>query len=347
MTNNLLRDIGQYFTPPKIPFGGWDAQRTTLEDARVVLFGVPFDGTATYGGGSEYGPWAIRETSAKQIETYSSVHNYDPYADVGIFDLGDFRFGRVYPHDRELIYTPPLTDRKVSKQQIAAAKKRVNRAVERLKHLEHITRRIREEGKVPLMLGGEHLVSLWTLRAVLNEEPVLLWFDAHLDCKEEYLEVAFSHTTPLYYLLAGNPCITGDSVFQIGIRQGSPDEYENAYSAGVNVYKAFSRDGFLFEGRRFERLKSDITKSTAGRNVAISFDIDVFDASLTPCTGTPSYGGMQRHHAAQLIDAISPDAQIIYLDFVETSSDGEDTREGTLATEMLVDHMLAHKSLRR
>lgn len=343
-----LRDLSNYFKPPEVPFGGWDAPKTALEDAKVVLFGVPFDGTATYRGGSEYGPWAIRDTSAFQIETYSRPRRYDPYKDVGVFDMGDFDFGKVCATDRELIYTPPLTKGKVSKKQVTAARRRVNRAIERLKQLEYITGAIRAAGKVPFMLGGEHLVSLFTLRGVAEEDPVLLHFDAHGDNKEQYLGVRYSHTTPFYHLTHDARGIRGCDIMQIGIRQGSEDEFENAKESGIRVYEALDENfASLFDGERFEHVKNDITSFTAGRKVGISFDIDALDACYTSFTGTPYPGGMTPAQACQMIGSVNPTAEIIYLDFMETASDGRNTMEGSIATQIILDAMLAHPSLRR
>lgn len=347
MTNAslLIQDLTSYFKSPEIPFGGLDAPQIPA-DAMVVLFGVPFDGTATYHGGAEYGPWAIRDTSAKQIETYSRPKRYTPYMDVGIVDLGNFDFGIVMLGDNELIYTPPL--REATEKEIRNAKQRVNRALRKMRNLTYITRELREKGKVPLMLGGEHLVSLFTLRGVAHENPVLLHFDAHGDNKAEYLGVRYSHTTPIYHLVHGRPRIPGRNIMQIGIRQGSDDEFENAEKAGIRLYEALDENfESLFDGERFMTLKEDIRQFTEGRKVAITFDIDALDAAYTPFTGTPYAGGMTPAQACQLIGSIAPNAEIIYLDFVETASDGKNTMEGSIATQIILDAMLAHRSLRR
>ncbi len=349
----LLKELSSYFIPPKktragLPFGGWDAPQTSFEDAKVVVYGVPFEGTATYGNdkaSSVYGPWAIRKTSGEQIETYVIDVNYDPYSDVGVFDLGDYKLPPVHHDDRKLIYDPPL--KSATKKEITEAKKRVHKVVAKLKELQYVTQTLRNADKVPLMLGGEHLISLWPLNCVGREKPVVLHFDAHMDMKEEYLGVRYSHTTPMYYALFHDGSrfyepVKGNDFIQIGIRQGSRDELENARKAGVVVYFYEA----LHKPETFDMIKNDIFKHTKQRKVYITFDIDALDSCYTPFTGTPEPSGMTPYQAYELIDAISPDAKIIGMDMMEVSSDGVNTIEGTVATELIL-RMLAHPSLRK
>ena len=138
MNNALRAYIAKNFVPPQktgamVAFGN-PPEQCRYEDAKIVLFGVPFDGTATYGGGSEYGPQVIRDASSWQIETYSCTSDYNPYD--GIYDIGDFNFGKVLKGDRELIYTPHLRNKAASKKEVREANSIVDRAVNELKRLE-------------------------------------------------------------------------------------------------------------------------------------------------------------------------------------------------------------------
>jgi len=174
----------------------------------------------------------------------------------------------VRPNDRKLIYEPPLIP--ATKRAREKARARVNRAVEALEYLEKTTEMLRDAGKVPLMLGGEHLVSLWPLRGVAREEPVVLQFDAHMDMKAEYLDVKYSHTTPMYHALYGDKPITSKFV-QIGIRQGSRDEEENARGKDVVVFDAWRVRGSFSQPHK--PLTDVIEELTKGKKVYIPFDI--------------------------------------------------------------------------
>jgi agmatinase len=349
---SLLKRLSKYFVPPeKTPaaeqFGGSDAMCTSFEDAKVVVYGVPFEGTATYGNSrasSVYGPWAIRKTSAEQIETYVRDKDFDPYADVGIFDLGDLRLPKIYDDDRKLVYDPPL--KHATKMEIANARRRVNKAIHVLSYLQEFTEMLRGAGKVPVMLGGEHLVTLWPLKAVTEYEPgpVVLHFDAHMDMKRTYLGMSYSHTTPMYHALYGEMfrSINGNNFVQIGIRQGSRDEFENAEKKHATVF-SFE---FINDPKKFDKMLNTINDVTKQRKVYITFDIDALDSCYTPFTGTPEPFGMTPYQAYEIIGAINEDAKIIGMDMMEVASDGVNTIEGTVATQLLL-RMLAHPSLRK
>ena len=132
------------------------------EDAKLVLFGAPFDSTTSYRPGTRFGPSAIRHESFG-IETYSPYQDLD-LEDYSIFDSGDL----------ELSF---------GNSELALA------------DIEDRTSIILEDGKLPLMIGGEHLVTLGTVRSVLKRYPDLhvIQFDAHADLRQEYLGAPLSH----------------------------------------------------------------------------------------------------------------------------------------------------------
>lgn len=342
----LLRELKKYFKPPektkaRQAFGGFDAAETSFAGAKVIVYGVPFECTQTYHAGSHYGPWAIRDVTGNQLEPFVIDQGIDPYAVVGVFDLGDFLLPPVYRDDRKLIYDIMHPSIKATKRQIEAAKSRVNRAVEKLGDLERITEMLRNEGKTPLMLGGEHMISLWPVRGVSKESPVVLHFDAHRDMKHEYLGVKNSHVTFMYHAVNGDKPINGANVVQIGIRQASPDEILNAERAFVKSFHALN-----LSDRMIEKLCAFLGDFTAGRNVYITLDMDVLDSCYVPFSGTPETFGMTPLQIYKLMDSVSPDARIIGMDVVETSSDGKSTIEGAVAAQ-IVYRMLCHPSLRR
>lgn len=224
------------------------------EEAKVVLFGAPFDSTTSNRPGTRFGSRAIRGESFG-LETYSPYLDKD-MTDYSFFDSGDLElcFG-----DTELA----------------------------LKQIEERTRIILEDGKFPLMLGGEHLVTLGAFRAVAQKYPELcvIHFDAHADLRDDYLGTKLSHACVL------RRCheIVGDGrIFQFGIRSGDREEF------------AWGKDHVTTRRFDFEGL-GDVIKALKGKPVYFTLDLDVLDPSVFPGTGTPEPGGVT---FLQLLDAV-------------------------------------------
>lgn len=161
------------------------------EEAKIILFGAPFDCTTSYRPGTRFGPSAIRKESYG-IESYSPYQDKDlidaPVADCGDLDLsfGDSRLA--------------------------------------LAQIEDFAREALAAGKIPFMTGGEHLVTLGAFRAAAEKYPdiSIIHFDAHADLRDEYLDVKFSHACVLRRCWE----IVGDGrIFQFGIRSGDREEF--------------------------------------------------------------------------------------------------------------------------
>ncbi|MEH6941120.1 agmatinase [Bacillus sp. JJ722] len=233
-------------------FIGCDAE---YEDAKIVLFGVPFDGTTSFRPGTRFGPSAIRSESFG-LETYS------PYQDKDLIDLSVFDSG-----DLELCFGNP---------------ERV------LNDIDARTSKILEDGKLPIMIGGEHLVTLGAVRAVAKKHPDLhiIHFDAHTDLRDDYLGEKLSHASVI------RRChdILGDGrIYQFGIRSGDQSEFK------------WSAEGHVFTNKfNFEGLK-EVVKEIGDKPVYLTVDLDVLDPSVFPGTGTPEAGGVT---FMQLLDAI-------------------------------------------
>ena len=162
-----------------------------FDEAKVVLFGAPYDSTTSFRPGTRFGPAAMRAESFG-IETYSMLQDRDIAEDAAVFDSGDI----------ELPFGAP--DRALDMIEARASE-------------------IIDTGKTPFLLGGEHLVTLGAVRAVANRHPDLavVHFDAHADLREDYLGVRLSHACVI------RRChdILGDGrIFQFGIRSGTRDE---------------------------------------------------------------------------------------------------------------------------
>lgn len=224
------------------------------QEAEAVLFGVPFDGTTSFRPGTRFGPSAIRNESFG-IETYSPYCEKD-LVDYSIFDGGDLElpFGNT---ERVLDMTTAYTAQILS------------------------------DGKLPVMLGGEHLVTLGTVRAVVEKYPDvhIIHFDAHTDLRTDYLGEELSHSTVMKRIWN----LVGDGrIHQFGIRSGERYEFEFA-KAHTEIHK-FDLNGFE---KTVEKLK--------GVPVYFSLDLDVLDPSVFCGTGTPEAGGVS---FKELLDAI-------------------------------------------
>ena len=271
---------------------------STYEESALVLFGAPFDGTTSYRPGARFAPAAIRG------ESYS-IETYSPYLDK---DLTDAEFAIFDGGDLELAFGNP------------------ERA---LGDIEAFTQKIIADGKLPVMLGGEHLVTLGAVRAVFKKYPDLciIHFDAHTDMRDDYLGEKLSHATVM------RRChdLLGDRrIFQFGIRSGTREEF--AFSKGRQFINKFD----------FSNL-SEVLKILTARNfpVYLSLDLDVLDPADFPGTGTPEAGGVS---FKELLDAVIDvcDLNVVAADINELSPPYDSSGKSTsLACKILREILLA------
>ena len=232
-------------------FIGCDAE---YNDAQIVLFGAPFDSTTSYRPGTRYGSSAIRHESFG-LETYSPYLDED-LTDYNIFDSGDL----------ELCF---------GSSELA------------LQDIEAHTNIILNDNKLPLMLGGEHLVTLGAFRSVLNKYPNvhIIHFDAHTDLRDDYLGAKLSHACVIRRC---HDLIGDGRIHQFCIRSGEREEFRFA-NEHTNLHK-YNFDGLL---ETVENLKDT--------PVYFTIDLDCLDPSAFPGTGTPEAGGVT---FMELLDAI-------------------------------------------
>ena len=217
----------------------------SYEESKIVLFGAPFDSTTSFRPGTRFASKAMRSESFG-IETYSPYQDGD-LEDFAVFDSGDLElpFGNT---------------------------QRV------LDQIEEHTAEILKDGKIPCMIGGEHLVTLGAMRAVVKQYPDvhIIHFDAHADLREDYLEERFSHATVLHRVWD----LVGDGkIFQFDIRSGDRSEF------------VWAKDHVFTNKFNFYGLK-EIVNQLQGKPVYFTLDLDVLDPSVFPGTGTPEAGGV-------------------------------------------------------
>lgn len=241
------------------------------EDSDIVIFGAPFDGTTSFRPGARFGSSAMRNES-EGIETYS------PYQDKDLSDI------RVYDGG-ELVLPFGNTENV-------------------LRIIENYCDKLISDGKTPVMLGGEHLITLGSIRAMVKKYPNLhvLHLDAHTDLREDYLGEKLSHACVIRRLWE----LLGDGrIIQFGIRSGEKHEFEFA-KTHTYLHK------FDFEG--FE----EKINALSGKPVYLTLDLDVLDPSVFCGTGTPEAGGVT---FKELMDALlkMKDLHIVGGDLCELS----------------------------
>ena len=241
-------------------------------DAEIVLFGAPFDSTTSYRPGARFGSSAIRHESFG-LETYSPYQDKD-LTDCRVFDCGDL----------ELCF---------------------GSAESALADIEDRTAKILSDDKLPILIGGEHLVTLGAVRAVCQKysDLYIIHFDAHADLRDDYLGQKLSHACVL------RRCheLVGDGhIFQFGIRSGDRDEFR--FAAEHTEMHKFSFDGLA---ETVEKLK--------GKNVYMTLDLDVLDPSIFPGTGTPEAGGVTFSELRDALELVCGSLNIVGCDANELS----------------------------
>lgn len=272
-------------------FIGCDAD---YKDARIVLFGAPFDSTTSFRPGTRFAPHAIRNESFG-LETYSPWLDRD-LEDISVFDSGDI----------ELC--------------IGSADKALDQISER-------TSTILADGKIPFMIGGEHLVTLGAFREVFKKYPNvhIIHFDAHTDLRDDYLDVKLSHACVI------RRChdLTGDGrIHQFGIRSGERPEWQWARAGHTDLHP-FSFDGL-----------AETVKGLGNVPVYFTIDLDVMDPSVFPGTGTPEYGGVTFMQLIEAIYTVCNSCNIVALDVNELCPPYDQTGASTAAACKIVRELL-------
>ena len=252
------------------------------KDSSVVIFSSPMDATCSFRPGTRFAGPAIRQDSIG-MEWYSPYFNMD-LKDYGTCDIGDLDL--------------PMGD--VEKD---------------LKEISRVTSLILKDGKKTMMVGGEHLVTLGTIREYVKKYKDLniIHFDAHTDLREEFLGRELSHATVLrkcYDLLDGG------TIYQFGIRSGDRSEFE---WAKTHIHQhLFDTEGL---DEAIEALKD--------KPVYITIDLDVLDPSVFPGTGTPEAGGITFKELEAAILKMRKLKNIVGADMVELSPDYDTSHVST------------------
>jgi len=255
-------------------FGGW---QKPFDKADYVVVGVPFDATSSYRRGARYAPLAIRVASLN-IESFSFSSGID-MEDLNIHDLGD-------------LHTSGNTEIT-------------------LKNLELTARDLIEIGKTPVLLGGEHTITLGAMRALGGKDTAVISLDAHLDLRHEHLGITTSHTSFMRRL---NEQVKPSQIVEVGTRAVCKEELSFAKQAGIQYFtmKEIQRRGIEATAKLVMKTIENCKK------IYLTVDFDVLDPAFAPAVQNPEPNGLSTQSMSALVSCLC-DKRLAGLDLVEVT----------------------------
>lgn len=251
-------------------FGDFSPEEMSYDSAAVAILPVPYDGTSTWIKGADRGPEALLEASY-------NLEFYDIETQTEVFRRG-------------IATLEPVTE--------ASSPEAMADEVERRMAT------ILSDGKFPVLIGGEHSVSIGAFRAVARRYPnlTILQLDAHSDMRDEYESSACNHACVMARAKELTPNIT-----QVGIRSTAREELHN-----INPKRTFYAHRIAEDDEWIERVSAQL-----GEEVYITIDLDVFDPAYLPSTGTPEPGGLSYREVMTLLRRVISEHRVVGLDVVE------------------------------
>ena len=251
-------------------YAGIPAENATYENSKVVLVTVPYDGPSTWGKGADKGPELFLDAS-ENMELYDIETDTEPYLQ-GVYMAGE-----------------------VSEK--SSPEKMVEAVYQKTKEL------VKDREKLFTLIGGEHSVSIGSIRAVGEEyhNLTVLQLDAHTDLRPEYHGSKNNHACAVFEANQKHKLV------QVGIR--SMDAEEKQYLPHKRVF-------FAHEIAKNDNWIKDVLDKVSG-NVYITIDLDAFDPSIAPSTGTPEPGGLQWYPTLKLLKKVFKKCNVVAFDIVE------------------------------
>ena len=251
-------------------YAGIPVENATYENSNVVLVKVHYDGTSTWGTGADKGPELFLDAS-ENMELYDIETDTEPYLQ-GVYMAGE-----------------------VSEK--SSPEKMVEAVYQKTKEL------VKDREKLFTLIGGEHSVSIGSIRAVGEEyhNLTVLQLDAHTDLRPEYHGSKNNHACAVFEANQKHKLV------QVGIR--SMDAEEKQYLPHKRVF-------FAHEIAKNDNWIKDVLDKVSG-NVYITIDLDAFDPSIAPSTGTPEPGGLQWYPTLKLLKKVFKKCNVVAFDIVE------------------------------
>ena len=275
-------------------YAGIPEEFSKLEKSKIVLIPVPFDGTSTWQKGSDKGPDAFLDASA-------NMELYDIETETEVYQQG------VYLADA-------ITENESPKKMVEAV------------HQE--TKKYIKKNKFVTIFGGEHSISIGTIRAFNEMFPSLtvLHIDAHADLRESYEGTKYNHACAVY------EASQTTNLIQVGIR--SMDIIEKTVMDEEKTY--FAHEMAIDDAW----MDSAIDQMTD--NVFITFDLDALDPSIMPSTGTPEPGGLLWYETLEFLKQVFTEKNVVGFDIVELCPNSKEKSSDFLAAKLFYK-MLSYK----
>ena len=257
---------------PSQNFAGLTYPYTDFETAKVVILPVPYDSTTEWHSGTREGPYAI-------INASHYLELYDIESDREFYKVG--------------IHTLPFI------QPV------LNSPWEMIQRVYQISADLLEQDKFVIMLGGEHSLTLGTVKALKDKytDLCVLQLDAHADLRDEYSGTKYNHACTMRRLFEYCP------ITQIGIRSLSQEEHRFAEQ---NNLRLFYNSTQMSDNELLQQILNSL-----GTNVYITIDLDVFDPSIMSAVGTPEPGGMQWHEVLNILKIVAQNKNVVGFDLME------------------------------
>ena len=278
-------------------YAGIPEKYTSLETAKIVLIPVPYDGTSTWQKGADKGPEAFLHASENMelfdIETGTEVYKQGVYL------------------------AQPVTEKTTPESMVDAVHKETKKYI--------------EKGKFVTIFGGEHSISIGTIRAFKDSfnNLTVLHIDAHADLRKEYEGSACNHACAVY------EASQTTNLIQVGIRSMDVSEMEVMDTS--KVYFAHDIQGKPWMEKALEQISG---------NVFITVDLDAFDPSIMPSTGTPEPGGLQWYETLDFLKKVFKEKNVVGFDIVELCPN-EDEKSSDFLAAKLYYKMLTYKFMKQ
>lgn len=291
----------------------------TPEESHVVIVPVPFEATTSYGGGTSKGPAAVLEAS-RQVDLYDHETGTPWSAGIAMLDIPK----NVVRWNREAKkYATPVIERGgVVDRATRAAAAKVDAIGERLNAWVYETvSELLDEGKMAVVLGGDHSVPFGAIRAYAERHPGLgiLHLDAHADLREAYEGLTWSHASIFHNVMTRIPRV--GKLVQVGVRDLGLAESRMIESSKGRIVTFFDSDlaSRKDRGEAFAQIAADIVARLPDE-IYLSWDIDGLDPTLCPSTGTPVPGGLSWNEAMSLLRAVARSGKrVVGLDLCEVA----------------------------
>jgi len=279
------------YSPSSWNFLGLDSSETSFDEAKFIIIPVPYDSTVSYQSGSRNAPHSIL-TASRNLELFDLELAQEPYQ-RGVFTLNEVE--------------PIRSDASATMDLIC-----------------HLTKDMRERGKIPILLGGEHTITLGAVTA-FPHEVVVVDLDAHSDLRESYQGDPVCHASVMRRIWE-----QGKELLEIGVRSMSREEYTFITAKQIPI---IYRDAIRRRG--LDDVVADIRQRIEGRPVYLSIDVDVFDPSEAPGVSTPEPDGLSFGEVKAIVRAICHASHVVGFDVVEVAP-----IPGSAVTEFLAAKIL-------